>query len=85
MLYRLEITKLAKKELNKLSEKYREKIMQQFIFLTADPFIGKKLKGAYEGFYSLRVWPYRAIYEIDKKVITIYVVKVEHRQGVYNN
>ncbi len=51
--------------------------------LETSPFCGKKLEGGYEGRYALRAWPYRIIYVVDKKVVTVTILSVGHRQGVY--
>ena len=51
--------------------------------LALDPFQGKKLKGELRGQYSIRVWPYRIIYQIYKKELIITIIDVGHRQGVY--
>ncbi len=41
--------------------------------LREDPFAGKKLQGELYGLYSLRVWPYRIIYSIEKRIIKVTV------------
>lgn len=33
--------------------------------------------------WSLRVWPYRIIYQIKNKELVILIIKVGHRQGIY--
>jgi mRNA-degrading endonuclease RelE of RelBE toxin-antitoxin system len=45
--------------------------------------MGKKLQGDHKGQRSLRVWPYRIVYVVQQKVVTIAVLKIGHRQGVY--
>jgi len=42
---------------------------------------GKPLGGDLKGFWSLRVGPYRVIYEVSEKEVTVYVVKVGHRRN----
>lgn len=42
------------------------------------------MRGDYRGAYALRVWPYRIIYRIEKKRVTVYVLANGHRQGVYS-
>jgi len=51
--------------------------------LAENPHAGKKLKGEYKDFYSIRAWPYRVIYYIHKKEVLIIVVRISHRQGAY--
>lgn len=83
MLYQIRLTPKAEKELNKLKVGERAKILKQLVFLTADPFLGKKLKGELKDFYSLKAWPYRIIYQIYKNQLLIIVVGIGHRQGIY--
>ena len=82
-MFTLEIKPSARKSLDKLPEDYRLKIRQALREIVADPFSGKKLSGKREGQYSIRVWPYRIIYIIKKKELIIFVIDIDHRQGVY--
>lgn len=59
------------------------KIRQRIKLLELNPHFGKKLEGKFAGAYSLRAWPYRIIYIIEKEKKTIFVVSILHRQGVY--
>ncbi len=83
MAYSLFLKKAAEKSFEKLSEKDQMKIDTVFSVLREDPFSGKKLKGEFEGFYSVRMWPYRIIYTIFKKELIVLVVDVGHRKEVY--
>ena len=51
--------------------------------LRENPFAGKRLEGEFEGTWSLRVWPYRILYTIHQEIVTVTVLRVGHRQGVY--
>jgi addiction module RelE/StbE family toxin len=70
----------ALKQLKKLPKSEARKVLKKLEKLPDDPFVGKPLKGEFEGLMSLRAWPYRIIYEVRKKEI---VYSVSHRQGVY--
>lgn len=59
------------------------KIHKKLMGLQQNPYEGKKLTGELEGIRSLRVWPYRILYEINKEKKTIEIHKIAHRQGVY--
>ncbi len=83
MRYTLIIKPKAEKHFEKIPKEFQQKIKIAFLALAEDPFLGKKLSGKYSGQYSLRVWPYRIIYEIYKNQLMIVVVDVDHRQGVY--
>ena len=49
-----------------------KRVLSALIQLEINPFIGKKLKGEYKNQWSLRVWPYRIIYEIaDTQLIVL--------------
>lgn len=72
----------AQKEHQKLPRRERIKIRQKLTELEENPFAGKKLVGKLTDFYSLRIWPYRAIYLV-KKNKEIWIVHILHRQGVY--
>jgi len=51
--------------------------------LKNDPYIGKKLKGEFEGLRSLKVWPYRIIYRYLPQDKLFFINVVQHRQKVY--
>ena len=75
------ITPKARKQYKHLPSREQTKIKKKLIALGDDPYAGKKLAGALEKLRSLRAWPYRIIYYIDKK--KIFVVSIIHRQGAY--
>jgi len=69
------------KQVKKLPLSEKKKVIRKLEHLSTEPKSGKALKGELKGFYSLRAWPYRIIYEIKKGKIIIY--SIAHRQGVY--
>ncbi len=81
--YSLVITEKVYKELDRLHKKDQIKILAALQHLTCNPFIGKKLEGQFSGYYSIRIWPYRALYSIDHDTISITIVRVGHRKDVY--
>lgn len=83
MKYQIHLVEKAKNDLNKIPFAYQQKIVKIFNLLSQNPFLGKKLKGVLKGYYSLKIWPYRIIYEIDIKKSSIIIFKIGHRQGVY--
>lgn len=78
-MIKIKLTKSALKDLNKIPTNKRTKLIKTLKQIDALN-IGKKLKGEFEGKYSLRVWPYRIIYEEYKGMLVIKSIK--HRQGV---
>lgn len=83
-MYQVVIRKAAQKNLAKIDKRYRIRINLTLIELAKDPYLGKKLEGELRNSYSLRVWPYRIIYQILKNELIIFVIQIKHRQGVYN-
>lgn len=76
------ISAQAKKDFKKIHPKDKIKIRQKLKVLETSPFAGKKLGGKLKGFYSLRIWPYRAIYLI-KRNKEIWITHIFHRQQAY--
>lgn len=77
------LRKKVKKNLKKIDKRYRERILVALVELGKNLYLGKPLGGDLEGKFSLRVWPYRIIYEIYRKKLIIYIISIAHRQGVY--
>lgn len=83
MEYQLKIKPREERELKKLPKDIYYKILSAFTVLSGNPYVGKKMRGEYDGCYNYRVWPYRIIYEIREQELVILVIRVGHRQGVY--
>lgn len=79
----VKLSKDAEKRLDKLPSPKRKKVTDKLVILGNNPFLGKKLGGKFKEFYSLRVWPYRIIYQINSLKNCLTIITVEHRQGVY--
>ncbi len=82
-MFSLRILAKAQKQLERLRDSDRKRIGMAINELLIDPFAGKKLKGEWKDFWSLRVWPFRIIYEIDKNIVTVTIVNVGQRKDVY--
>lgn len=76
------LSKTAEKEFAHLPKKEQKKIYKKILVLKNTPLSGKILLGELKGLFSLRSWPYRIIYELQKpdKVIIHHIL---HRQGAY--
>jgi len=83
MPYCVVVPKRVKKQLDKIGGKYRKKINSALMGLAINPFQGKKLEGEFKDRRSLKIWPYRIIYRIEKKKLIILVLEIAHRQGIY--
>jgi len=83
MMYHAILTKRAEKALERLPKKDRQRVSYTITALEADPFRGRQLHGDLEGRWSVRVWPYRIVYTIEKEILTVTIVKIGHRKDVY--
>lgn len=77
------LSKNVLKEYEELLKPAQTKIKKKLKTLETNPYSAKKLTGDLKGLYSLRVWPYRIVYEINQKEKRVEVLKIAHRQGVY--
>lgn len=83
MPYRLNIDRKTVKNLKKTNHKFREKISLTLLKIQENPFIGKSLKGWHEKLFTVRVWPFRIVYQLDQKSRVINVISIKHRKDVY--
>ena len=84
MTYKIIILKRAQKEAGKLPQKDQQRIAAAIASLQFDPFRGKQLHGDFEGSWAIRVWPYRIVYTIERKIVTVTVLRIGHRKHVYD-
>jgi len=84
--YEVKFTKVARKNLRKLSPEVQGRIQIKIDELAREPRPNgvKKLKGE-DNLYRIRVGDYRIIYEIFDDVLLISVVEVGHRSNVYKD
>lgn len=61
----------------------RRRLVEAIDRLADEPLAGAALKGEFSGLRRLRVGDYRIIYEALRGELTILVVRVAHRRGVY--
>jgi mRNA interferase RelE/StbE len=82
--YQIAISKTARKQLDKLSDKIAFPIFKSISNLASNPRpIGcKKLKG--RSGYRIRVGDYRIIYEIFDHKLLIDVINLGHRKDIYD-
>ena len=84
--YNLRITASAEKSLKNIPRNYTGKIAKAIQALADDPFPqgARKLAG-YDDSFRIRVGNYRVIYSVDKKIVTIIILKIGHRKEVYRH
>lgn len=83
MAYRIDLTRSAVKELQKLSSKTHDNIIKHLRLLENDPRMPGSEKLAGIDAYKLRVGNYRVIYEIDDRRRSVRDVMVDDRKQVY--
>lgn len=81
-MYKIVLTKRAKKFIDKLPRNEKKRIVAAIEELPDGNDI-KKLKG-YENMLRLRVGEYRIIYTVDNGLLTVYVIDVGNRGQIYN-
>ena len=83
MVYQVNFTAGAARQLRKLPESIRHRLAPHLSALAENPRPAgsKKLKGE-EGF-RIRVGDYRILYELDDEASRVLVVRVGHRREVY--
>lgn len=74
-------TSRSEKQLVKIPKRELKKIFVKIEKLCLETSSGKALKGEFEGLFSIRSWPYRIIYKVEKNKLIIF--SVAHRQGAY--
>lgn len=84
-MFSIIIKRRAQKQLQKIQASDRQRLKEAIDALAENPFAGKKLDGKYNGFWSFRVWPYRIVYIIERKIITITIVAIGHRKDIYKS
>lgn len=73
----------AQKNLAKIPQPWRARLIEALTVLETDPFVGEKLWGKLADCYKYRIWPYRIEYKVLLKERTVYVFRIKHRQGAY--
>ncbi len=83
-MYRVEIKTSAAKQIRNLDKVTQFRIGNAIDELQTDPKSKKsKLLVGTKNIYRIRVGDYRIIYQIQKEVLLVIVVKIAHRKEVY--
>ena len=72
----------ASKFLKKAPKSDRAKIIKKIELLAQEPYVGKKLRGEFEGLRTLKAWPFRIVYQLSKTG-AVEIEIIEHRKQVY--
>jgi mRNA interferase RelE/StbE len=82
--YQVTLARGAEKELSRLPQKMQLRIAGVLALLAVNPFPpnSKKLSGR-DG-YRIRTSQYRILYNVEKDVLKILVLRIGHRRDVYD-
>ncbi len=82
--YSLEISRTAEKQLKKLDQADRQRVVKAMVALADDPYPrgSRKLTG-YDDVFRIRVGSYRVIYSVSGTKLVIVILKLGHRKDVY--
>jgi mRNA-degrading endonuclease RelE of RelBE toxin-antitoxin system len=69
----------AQKQYGRFSKSDQKRIFTKLNILQDNPTAGKKLSGELKGVRSIRVWPYRILYEINMVKKRVEVLVIAHR------
>ncbi len=84
MIYKIEITNKAYKELNKLPSKEYPRIRDAINSLANNPHPHNSIKLTdTENEYRMRIGNYRILYTIENKILLITVFKISDRKDAY--
>jgi len=82
--WRLVIAGTARRDLDRVPEKYATAVVELLPSIAANPQrLGKPLRFEWEGRWAARRGPYRIIYTLDEATRTVTVFAVAHRADVY--
>jgi mRNA interferase RelE/StbE len=84
--WRLTIAGTARRDLERMPEKFASAVVELLPALAASPKrLGKPLRFELEGRWVARRGPYRIIYRLDEKEHRVEVLAVAHRADVYRS
>jgi mRNA interferase RelE/StbE len=84
MVYTLNFSKLALKELEKINEPYYSSIKSAIIALTKNPRPNGYIKLKGRAGYRIRVGNYRVIYDIFDNTLVVDIITLGHRKDIYD-
>jgi len=83
-VYQLVIDRYAQKQLAKIPPPHFNRLVKEINSLSNNPRPSgcKKLKG--RSGYRIRIGDYRVIYNIENKILTVFVIEIGHRGHIYD-
>ena len=83
MHYSIRIKRSAARELDRVPEPDRQRLVHAIDGLAEQPLAGSALKGDLRGLRRVRVGNYRIVYEVLEDGLVVLVVRVGHRRDTY--
>lgn len=85
MDYKIEFSKQAQKQFKALPKLFQERLAPQINALASNPRPrgSIQLSGVEEDVYRIRVGDYRIVYEINDRILRVWIIQVGHRREVY--
>jgi len=82
--YSIEVSATAERQIMKLSERDRHRVINIIIKLGVEPRPRgcRKLQG-YDDIYRVRTGVFRLLYSVEDDRLLVLVLKVGHRKGIY--
>ena len=83
MSFSIRIKGSAARELRRIAQADRRRLVEAIGRLSENPFLGNALRGELRGLRRLRVGDYRVLYNVQNEALIVLVVRVAHRRDVY--
>jgi mRNA interferase RelE/StbE len=83
-MYKLVIDRYAQKQLGKIPPPYFNRIIKAINGLSDNPRPPGYIKLTGRPGYRIRLGDYRIIYNIEDKILTVYVIDIGHRKDIYD-
>ena len=83
MNYEIQIRRKAQKTLAQIPEPFQSNIIDAINSLAHNPYPANSKKLTGRPAWRIRIGNYRAIYEIENKLLTILVLDIDHRKNIY--
>ena len=87
MMYKLKFLGKALEDLEQINRAQQKIIKEKLLILAKNPEVLKnnikKLSGAKEDLYRLRVGSYRVIFKKEKRHLLILIIRIGHRKEIY--
>jgi len=84
VIYRIEVTRAARRDLAKLPKELLRRVDAHILALAENPYPAgtTQLQGA-EKFFRIRVGDYRILYTVEHHRLVILIIRVGHRRDIY--